>query len=179
MMAGVFTLFAGHETTTSILSNCYVHLAENPSHFKYLKAHPQKLEGFIEEALRFYTPVSRFLRRTKRDLELHGVKIPAQSLILLVAGAANTDPEKFEQGCRFDLHRRNAKQHLSFGRGAHFCLGAQLARWVIKETLSDLIQNAESLQIDKSRPWSMVTDRDNGVYRYDKLWATTGTEKTT
>ena len=57
MMAGAFILFAGYETTTSLLSNCFVHLARNPELFNQLKMHPEKIDDFIEESLRYYTPI--------------------------------------------------------------------------------------------------------------------------
>ena len=65
IMAGAFILFAGYETTASLLSNCFVHLARHPDLFNELKDHTEKIELFVEESLRYYTPVGRFLRRTK------------------------------------------------------------------------------------------------------------------
>lgn len=170
VMAGVFMLFAGHETTTSLLSNCFVHLAENPKDWSHLKEHPEDIDKFIEEALRLYTPVGRFLRRTTQQVQIGETLIPAQALILVLAGGANTDAKKFENGCQFNPNRKGVKQHLSFGKGAHFCIGAQVARLTVKVALSHLLKNTNYLALDKSKPFSMVTDRDNGVFRYDELW---------
>ncbi len=170
MMTGAFIFFAGYETTSSLLSNCVVHLARNPEQIMQLKTHPEKLEDFIEEALRFYTPVGRFLRRAKKDITFNETRIPKDSIVILMSGAANTDPEKFSNGCAFDMHRENNRQHLSFGKGAHFCVGAPLARLQVTMALRELIQNVKSITIDESYPLKMVTDRDNGILRYEKLY---------
>ena len=169
MMAGAFILFAGHETTTSLLSNCVVHLARHPDIFQELKDHPEKIEDFVEETLRFYTPVGRFLRRAKNDVAISGTRIPKDAIVLLMLGAANTDPEKFEDGCRFDLNRKNVRQHLSFGKGAHFCIGASLARLQATLAVADLTKRVGTINIDTSQPLNMVTDRDNGLLRYEAL----------
>ena len=169
MMAGVFILFAGHETTTSLLSNCFVHLAKHPIAYQELKEHPEKIDNFIEEVLRYYTPVGRFLRRTNEAVTRNGQIIPKDSILILMPGAANTDPQKFKNACLFDLNRKNARQHLSFGKGAHFCIGAPLARLMVKLALVELLKKTKSIKIDESKPASMVTDRDSGVYRYEKL----------
>jgi len=169
MMAGAFILFAGYETTTSLLSNCFVHLARNPELFRQLKAHPEKIEDFIEESLRYYTPVGRFLRRAKNDVTLSGNSIPKGAIVILMPGAANTDPDKFENGCAFDMERTNNRQHLSFGKGAHFCVGATLARMQITIALTELLHRAETLHINEFQPMKIVTDRDNGVLRYETM----------
>jgi cytochrome P450 len=169
IMACAFILFAGYETVSSLLSNCFVHLATHPLQFKTLKAKPEKIDSFIEEALRYYTPVTRFLRRTKKEVKIGDQVIPEGAIVILMVGAANTDPEKFDLGCRFNLDRSNAKQHLSFGKGPHFCIGANLARLQVKLALNELIKRADHIQISKNQPFRFVTDRDNGIYRYEQL----------
>lgn len=169
MMAGAFILFAGHETTTSLLSNCVAHLAHHPDMIQELRKHPDKIEDFVEETLRFYTPVGRFLRRANKDIFLDGTCIPKDAIVLLMVGAANTDPEKFDDACRFDLHRKNARQHLSFGKGIHFCIGAPLARLQATLAIKTLLEKATHIQIDPAYPLKMVTDRDNGLLRYETL----------
>ena len=169
MMACAFIIFAGYETTSSLLSNCFVHLSRHPELFNRLKKHPEEIDQFIDESLRFYTPVGRFLRKATIDTELNGVQIPKDSIILVMNGAANTDPDKFPAGCEFSLSRENASQHLSFGKGPHFCIGAPLALMQIKMALHELISNASSISIDESMPMKMVTDRDNGILRYESI----------
>ncbi len=137
--------------------------------FNHLKKHPDEIDRFIDESLRFYTPVGRFLRKATVNTELNGVQIPKDSIILVMNGAANTDPDKFPAGCEFSLNRENASQHLSFGKGPHFCIGAPLALMQIKMALQELISNASSISIDESMPLKMVTDRDNGILRYEEI----------
>lgn len=170
VMAGAFILFAGYETTSSLLSNSFVHLARNPDIFQNLKNNPEKLENFVEESLRFYTPVGRFLRKANKDVEVNGTILPKDSIIILMTGAANTDPLKFENGCTFDIERNNNRQHLSFGKGVHYCIGAPLARLQISIALNELIKNADSLNMNKSKPLHMVVDRDNGILRFEEIW---------
>ncbi len=170
IMAGAFILFAGYETTSSLLSNCFVHLSRNRQLLLELKAHPAKIEDFIEESLRYYTPVGRFLRRTKKAITIADVIIPKDAIVIVLPGAANTDPEKFESGCAFDMERPNNKQHLSFGKGVHFCVGAPLARLQVTLALQSLIERASSISIDENYPLKMVTDRDNGILRFEKLY---------
>ena len=169
VMAGAFILFAGYETTTSLLSNCFVHLARNKEIFHELKNHPEKVEGFMEESLRYYTPVGRFLRRAKKDVVVSGQIIPKDSIVIIMSGAANTDPEKFENGCVFDMNRQNSHQHLSFGKGAHFCIGAPLARMQVMLALKELISTSTDISIDETQKLEMVTDRDNGIFRYERI----------
>ena len=169
VMAGAFILFAGYETTTSLLSNCFVHLARNKELFNELKSHPEKLEDFIEESLRYYTPVGRFLRRANKDVEIAGKIIPKDTLVIVMPGAANTDPEKFENGCAFDMNRENSRQHLSFGKGSHFCIGASLARMQVRIALQELLNSVREISIDESQSLEMVTDRDNGIFRYERV----------
>ena len=172
MMTGAFIFFAGYETTSSLLSNSVVHLACNPDQFRELKTNPGLLDDFIEEALRFYTPVGRFLRRAKKDITVNGTLIPKDSIVILMSGAANTDPDKFSNGCAFDMHRENNRQHLSFGKGAHFCVGAPLARLQVTLSLRELLQQAKSMELVYPEKMKMVADRDNGILRYEKIYIT-------
>ncbi len=169
VMAGAFILFAGYETTSSLLSNCFVHLAKNNNLFQQLKLEPRLTESFIEESLRMYTPVGRFLRKTTCDVEIDGVLIPENSVILVMLGAANTDDMEFSNGCEFDINRINSRKHMSFGKGKHFCPGASLARMVTSEALQALVRQAKNISIDTSHSMQMVTGRDNGILRYEKI----------
>jgi cytochrome P450 len=170
MMAGAFVLFAGHETVSSLLSNCVVHLARNPAEFQRLKSQPALMENFVEEMLRYCTPVGRFLRRAACDVEIGGQLIPKDAVVILLLSAANTDDQRFENACQFDPERKNARQHLAFGKGAHFCLGASLARMQALFALAELLKRAEAISLDESMPLKMVVDRDNGIFRFENLW---------
>lgn len=170
IMACAFIMFAGYETTTSLLSNCVNHLAHNPQEFQDLKDNPDKIENFIDEALRIYTPVGRFLRRTNKDVQISNTLIPKGSIVILMLGAANTDPNVFENPYQFNQERKNQHQSLSFGKGVHFCSGMSLARHQIRVALEELIIQTTSISTKENYKPKMVTDRDNGILRYEKLY---------
>ncbi|MFC6883189.1 cytochrome P450 [Actinomadura yumaensis] len=121
-------LTAGHETTSSLLANGVRRLLEHPSAWRELRDDPGLVEGAVEEILRFDTSVVGWRRRTLRDVEIGGVPVPAGEQVLMLLGAANRDPGAFDDPEVFDIRRANASDHVSFGRGVHFCIGAPLAR---------------------------------------------------
>jgi len=119
----------GAETTTNAIAAGVWLLIETPDVWQVLKREPARhLEPFLEEVLRLESPVQGLFRRTKVDVHMHGVRIPAGSLISLRYAAANRDERAFESGECLDLNRRRPRRHLAFGTGAHVCLGAPLAR---------------------------------------------------
>ena len=120
---------AGSETTANALSAGMAMLAQQPATWRALKADPDaRLEPFIEEVLRLESPVQGLLRQAAVDVEVHGVRIPAGSLIMIRFGAANRDERQFPCAADVDLERPHPRSHLAFGTGAHHCLGAPLAR---------------------------------------------------
>jgi len=127
MMADLFV--GGSETTTNALSGGVMLLVEHPDVWQRVKSDPDRyLENFVEEVLRIESPVQGLLRQTTEEVELHGVTIPAGSVIKLGYGAANRDERRFECAEQFNLERDQPRSHLSFGVGSHHCLGAPLAR---------------------------------------------------
>jgi pimeloyl-[acyl-carrier protein] synthase len=123
----VLLLLAGHETTTNLIGNGTLALLQHPAELARLRAEPVLLKSAIEEMLRFDSPVQGTARAASEDVEYGGVAIPKGALVLCGIGAANRDPAVFPEPDRFDVGRRD-NHHLSFGFGAHFCLGAPLAR---------------------------------------------------
>ena len=123
-------LVGGNETTTSLITNCVWRLLEVPERWAGLCADPKLVPAAIEESLRFDPPVLGLFRTTTRELTLHGVTLPARAKVMLSYAAANRDPAVFADPDRFrlDRPRSEASQHLAFGLGIHFCLGAALAR---------------------------------------------------
>jgi cytochrome P450 family 142 subfamily A polypeptide 1 len=102
------------------------------------------IPNFLEETLRYDGPVHCVFRRTLREVELDGTKIPAGSTVLPVLGAASQDSAVFDDPRRFDIYRPNAKKHMTFGHGPHFCVGAEMARLegrVAFEALFDRLDN--------------------------------------
>jgi len=127
MMADTFV--GGSETSTNALSAGVMLLIEQPHVWDQLKADPERLlPVFVEEVLRLEGPVQGLFRSAATDIELHGVHIPAGSIINIRYGAANRDPRQFERPDEIDLERSAARAHLAFGFGVHHCLGAPLAR---------------------------------------------------
>jgi cytochrome P450 len=124
----VFLLVAGHETTTNLIGNGMLALLQNREQFEQLQADPSLIRNAVEEFLRYDTPVHRPGRLAAEDFELHGRTIRKGQLIWQLLGAANRDPDEFPDPNRLDIRRANAAKHVSFNTGAHFCLGAPLAR---------------------------------------------------
>jgi cytochrome P450 len=127
MMADFFV--GGSETTTSALASGMVMLAERPDVWDQLVADPENaIPVFVEEVVRLEGPVQTLLRETAVDVEMHGVHIPAGSVISLRFGAANRDPRKYSRADEIDMQRERPKQHVGYGLGNHVCMGAPLAR---------------------------------------------------
>ncbi|WP_437903606.1 cytochrome P450 [Sorangium sp. So ce327] len=133
----VSILGGGLETTTHLLGSSMLLLAERPAELERLRASPQLIPRFIEEMMRYDGPTQSVPRLTTSDVALAGVTIPAGSLVLALVGSANRDEQRFTDPDRFDLHR--GQPSLTFGHGAHFCLGAALARMEAKVALEVLL----------------------------------------
>ena len=119
---------AGQETTVRLLSTALKIIAEDPELQDQLRREPDKISNFIEECLRFESPVKGDFRLAKRDTTVGGVEVPAGATVMVMNGAANRDPRQFENPGALDINRSNARRHIAFGRGVHSCPGAPLAR---------------------------------------------------
>jgi cytochrome P450 PksS len=135
----VTILNAGMLTTTDQISNGVNALLCHPDQLQKLQKNPTLINSAVEEIIRFDTSVPFFFRIAKQDLTIGGKDIPAGSLIALGLGAANHDPEKFESPEVFDI-TRTPNEHLGFGSGIHFCLGAVLARMELTICLTTLLR---------------------------------------
>jgi cytochrome P450 len=123
----VLLLFAGHETTTNLISNGIYRLLTHPDQLALLTADPNMIVSAVEELLRYDTNVQTGPRMAARDLEVDGVAIPKGSSVMTIIAAANRDPERFADPDRLDITREDNK-HLGFSIGPHYCLGQALAR---------------------------------------------------
>ena len=123
-------LVAGNETTAGSLTEGILLLIDNPDQYEILKADPspEMISNFVEEVLRVSSPSANMFRRTTRDVELHGVTIPENSICFARFASANQDDNQFADAMKFDITRDNLKTHVAFGKGIHHCLGAALAR---------------------------------------------------
>lgn len=137
---------AGSETTTNMLSGLLLTLAKNPELYARLRAHPELIPAAIEEQLRFVAPVQGFYRTATRDYTVGANTIPAGARVLLLFAAANRDPRHYENPDTFDLDR-NPTDHLAFGGGVHFCLGAPLTRLEGARVFSQLLPRIKAIRL--------------------------------
>ncbi len=147
-------LTAGHETTTNLIGNMVRELLLHPHSWREVREDPSLIAGAVEESLRLDAPKQRNFRRIKKTHDFGGVTLHENQMIFQLIGSANRDPEVFEHPAAYDIHRANAKDHLSFGIGIHFCLGAALARTEASVVLEALIRHVPDLRItDKGYTW--------------------------
>lgn len=162
-MSIMLTLFsAAGESTASLLGSAAWILAERPHIQKQLRDRPELLNAFIEEALRYEPPFRGHYRHVWQDTVLGGVEVPANSHLLLMWGAANRDPTHFEAPNEFRLDRTGAKGHVTFGKGAHFCIGAALARLeaqIVFRTVLERTDWIEAVDVGEWLPSILVRRR--------------------
>ena len=125
-------------------------LAEDPVLQAQLRADRALIPNFIEEVLRYESPLRAQFRMAKVTTEVAGVHVPAGSSLLLLPGAANRDPKFYERPDEFDITRPNALYHLTFGHGTHHCAGAHLARAEGRVTLNRLLDRTAEVAIDEA-----------------------------
>ena len=146
-------LYAGHETTTSQAGNALRILLEHRDQWERLCAEPALIPNAVEECIRAVSSVIAWRRRTKKAVTIHGVEIPPDANLLIYSGAANRDEDVFSEGERFDITRENARHSLSFGYGAHLCLGAPLARLELKVLLEELTRRLPHMHLVEKQSW--------------------------
>jgi cytochrome P450 len=138
---------AGHDTTAAAMAGGLRALAENPVQLALLQQQPELLTNAVDEMLRWTAPVRHFMRTAQVDVDIAGTKVAEGDWLYLSYLAANLDPAVFDEPLRFDITRKNADQHLAFGYGIHFCLGAQLARMELRSLFGELVPRLESLEL--------------------------------
>ena len=140
-------VIAGSESTASLMGSAVHMLASDPRLQDELRAHPERIGVFVEEALRLESPFRGHFRVTREDTVLGGVALPKGARLMLMWGAGNRDPQTYSCPADLDLAREKPKQHLAFGSGIHFCLGAPLARLEAKIAIEELLARASSVQL--------------------------------
>jgi cytochrome P450 len=138
---------AGNETTTRLIGWAGKVLADHPDQRRAIVEDRSLIPNAIEEILRFEPPAPHVARYVNRDTEHYGQTVPEGSIIMLLVGAANRDDRRFPDGDRFDIHRE-VKQHLTFGYGIHFCLGAALARLEGRVALDEILRRFPEWEVD-------------------------------
>ena len=141
-------IVAGHETTVSLIGNAMLALLTHPEQRALIERDPSLLPRAVEELIRYDGPVERTLNRWAAvDVELRGQKIRRGELVMVVLGAADHDPERFENPDTLDFAAERDARHLGFGRGPHFCLGAPLARLEAAIALGTLFRRLPGLRL--------------------------------
>lgn len=162
--------FAGHETTTNASGNAVMNLLSKYENWEALVADPSKIPGAINECLRVGSSIIAWRRQTVEEVELSGVTIPAGSKLLIYNGAANRDPEVFENPQEFDIERPNANKLLSFGFGPHLCLGQPVAKLEMRVMLEELTRRLPHIKLE---PQEFTFSPPNTTARGpDHVWVT-------
>lgn len=140
-------LVAGNETTTNGIANGILQLASDQVLQDELRASPEKIPQFVEEILRFESPVQGLFRYVIEDTELGGVAIPAGSTVMIRYAAGNRDQAKFEHPAEFDMERKNNGAHMAFGSGIHHCVGSQLARAEMRASFEAMLRRFSNFSL--------------------------------
>jgi hypothetical protein len=149
----VVLMIGGHETTRNLIGSGLYLLLKHPEQFEQLRREPDLIGNAIEEFLRFESPVQFVGRSAKEDIEHHGKTIHEGQMIMLMIGAANRDPDIFPDPDRLDI-TRTPNKHLSFGLGAHYCLGAPLARVQTRIVFDALLRRFSRIKLLEEPQWA-------------------------
>jgi cytochrome P450 len=147
---GAFLFGAGQDTTNRLLANGFKVIATRPDIQQELRGNPQRIPDFIEELLRYDGSVKSGGRMCQKTTALGGVEIRAGTVILMSHMAANRDPKRFENPGLFDMNRPKAREHLAFGRGAHTCIGAPLARREVAVSIERLLARMGNIRLSEA-----------------------------
>ena len=148
----IFAYFAAFHTTQGLLSNSLVILNEHRDQLEKLRRRPELIPNAIEEVLRYRAPAPVVTRLSVNPVTMYGKTIPAGSMILYFLNAGNHDGRMFPDPHAFDVERTNAGKHLAFAIGAHFCLGAALARLEAEVFLNHWLKRVADYSIDVKGP---------------------------
>ena len=139
--------FAGHETTTGLIGNTVRRLLEDPSRWAEIVRHPDLIPAAVEESLRYDPSVAVWRRVTTRPVTLAGVDLPEGARLFLWLAAAGRDEAAFDRPGEFDMRRTDAERHLAFGKGLHYCLGANLGKLEAQIAVAELARRYPRLRL--------------------------------
>jgi cytochrome P450 len=165
-----FLFAAGQETTTQMLSFAMRELAERPELQRQLHEDSSLVPDFLEETLRMESPIKSHFRLTSKTTTIGGVPVPAGRTVMLLLGAFNRDPARFEDPDEFHLDRSNLREHIAFGRGAHTCPGASLARVEGRVTFERVLARMRDMKISEPHHGPVDARR----YSYDPTFFARG-----
>ncbi len=147
-------MVAGNETTTKLLTEMMRLLGEQPEQWQRVQADSSRIERVVDESLRLSSPTQGIFRIATTDVELAGVTVPKGARLVLVYGAANRDEIVYPDAESFDPDRERLKEHLAFGKGIHFCLGASLSRLEARVALEELTRRIGSYRLSDTNDYS-------------------------
>jgi cytochrome P450 len=165
-----FLFAAGQETTARLLAAALKYLAEAPSLQEELRDDRERIPSFVEEVLRIESPVKADFRLARRSTTIGGVDVAAGTPVMLLNGAANRDPRRFDCPHEFHADRRNTMDHLAFGRGVHSCPGGPLARAEGRIGLERILDRMRDIRLSETHH-GPPTDRR---FRYEPTWVLRG-----
>jgi cytochrome P450 len=165
-----FLFAAGQETTARLLAAAMKHLAEHPDVQDQLRRHRELIPNFLEEVLRIESPVKTDFRLTRHSTNVGGVDIQAGTPVMLLNGAANRDPRRFECPAEFRIDRPNAEAHMAFGRGAHSCPGGPLARVEGRVSLERILDRMQDIRLSEEHHGPA----GSRTFRYEPTWVLRG-----
>lgn len=139
-------LGAGHETTVNLIGNGSLALLQNPEQWRLLREDPTRIDGAVEELLRYDSPVQMAFREVREEFELGGKRLRKGEQVIVLLGSANRDPGEFPDPDRLDL-TRSGTRHAAFGMGIHFCLGSHLARLEARAAFRSLVAKMPDLRL--------------------------------
>ncbi len=142
----------GYETTTSALSHGMWLLVQNPKLVEELRSDLSLVDKFVEESLRYKSPVQGLFRQTTRDAKVGDVTIPANSVVIVRYAAANRDESNFDDPDTLDIHRDKLGTHVAFGAGVHRCIGAVLAREELQSAYRVLVSRLGNIELASPMP---------------------------
>jgi len=150
----VVLLFAGFETTSTLIGSGLLELLRHPDQWRLLREDPRLTDAAVDELLRWVTPVQWIGRFATEDIEVAGVRIHAGQTVYPCIATANRDPDAFASPEQLDLTRKDARRHLSFGLGPHFCLGNALARIEARAVFEQVARDYPEVTLgDDDPPW--------------------------
>ncbi|MCB1668940.1 MAG: cytochrome P450 [Pseudomonadales bacterium] len=141
----ILLLIGGVETTTNLLGGLFAYYHDHPEDFQKAREDRSLVPQLLEEQLRFNSPVQSLFRHTNCEVELSGVKIPADALVMPLLGSANRDPNKYPDPDKFDLSR-DVRGYMTFGGGPHFCMGSYLSKFEAAIAVNKLFDRFKVLE---------------------------------
>jgi len=163
-------LVAGNETTTNLIGNAVNTLLAHPEQLETVRLHPEMMPQVIEETLRYEGPIQFLFRRTREEVVIAGTRLSPNSFVMPVLGSANRDERQFANPDVFDV-RRDTTGHVGFGLGAHYCLGASLARLEARIALEALVSELPKLRRRSSVIEYVDSFLIRGPHHLELAWA--------